>query len=148
MPSRKSTVIIPHRSTRVTCCLSRAACHMLLLVVALSGCCFFGSFKRYCAAVAEGSLCQGAQACGAYVLSGFGAAWEAAVSQGAVGAGAVLVGAPTVVECVCKEYRTCISSLDAVTRMQESPSHKRFLVGCSSPFMRLAEHLTAVRAWC
>ena len=29
-----------------------------------------------------------------------------------------------------------------------SPPHKRFLVGCSSPFMRLAEHLTALRAWC
>ena len=29
-----------------------------------------------------------------------------------------------------------------------SPPHKRFLIGCSSPFMRLAEHLTAPRAWC
>ena len=29
-----------------------------------------------------------------------------------------------------------------------SPLHKRFLVGCSSPFMRLAKHLTALRAWC
>ena len=25
---------------------------------------------------------------------------------------------------------------------------KRFLVDCSSPFVRLAEHLTALRAWC
>ena len=29
-----------------------------------------------------------------------------------------------------------------------SPSYERFLEGCSSPFMRLAEHLTALRAWC
>ena len=26
--------------------------------------------------------------------------------------------------------------------------HKWFLVGCSSPFMRLAEHLAALHAWC
>ena len=26
--------------------------------------------------------------------------------------------------------------------------YERFLGGCSSPFMRLAEHLTAFRAWC
>ena len=30
----------------------------------------------------------------------------------------------------------------------QDPPHKRFLVGCCSPFMRLAEHLTALRAWC
>ena len=28
-----------------------------------------------------------------------------------------------------------------------SSSYERFLEGCSSPFMRLAEHLTALRAW-
>ena len=28
-----------------------------------------------------------------------------------------------------------------------SPPHKRFLVGCSSPLMRLAGHLTALWAW-
>ena len=32
--------------------------------------------------------------------------------------------------------------------MQESPSHKRFLAGCSSPFMRLAQHLTSLRNCC
>ena len=32
--------------------------------------------------------------------------------------------------------------------VQESPPHKRFVVGCSSPFMRLAQHLKALRAWC
>ena len=33
--------------------------------------------------------------------------------------------------------------------MQESPPHRRFSGGCSSPFMRLAQqHLTALRAWC
>ena len=29
-----------------------------------------------------------------------------------------------------------------------SPSYERFLEKCSAPFMRLAEHLTALRAWC
>ena len=29
-----------------------------------------------------------------------------------------------------------------------SPSYERSLERCSSPFMRLAEHLTALRAWC
>ena len=29
-----------------------------------------------------------------------------------------------------------------------SPSYKRFLEGCSSTFLRLAEHRTALRAWC
>ena len=37
---------------------------------------------------------------------------------------------------------------DAVIHAQESPPHKRFSVGCISPFMRLAEHHTAIRAWC
>ena len=34
--------------------------------------------------------------------------------------------------------------------MQESPPHKRFIliVGRSPPYMRLARHLTARRAWC
>ena len=29
-----------------------------------------------------------------------------------------------------------------------SPSYEWFFEGCSSPFMRLADHLTALRAWC
>ena len=33
------------------------------------------------------------------------------------------------------------------TRCRRS-SYERFLEGCSSPFMRLAEHVTALRAWC
>ena len=37
---------------------------------------------------------------------------------------------------------------DAIMHVQESPPHKRFLVGCSPPSMRLAEHITALRAWC
>ena len=42
-----------------------------------------------------------------------------------------------------------LNSVDAVIHMQESPPPQgRFLVGCSSPFMRLAEHLTALRDWC
>ena len=42
------------------------------------------------------------------------------------------------------------NSFDAVIHVQESPPHKRFLrvVGCNSNFMRLAQHLTALRAWC
>ena len=43
--------------------------------------------------------------------------------------------------------RKQINSFDAVIHMQESPPHKRFLVGCSSPFTRLAEYLTALHAW-
>ena len=31
---------------------------------------------------------------------------------------------------------------------RRSPSYERFLEGWSSPFMRFAEHLTALRAWC
>ena len=40
------------------------------------------------------------------------------------------------------------NSFDAVMHVQESPPHKRLVVGCGSPFMRLAEHLTVLRAWC
>ena len=41
------------------------------------------------------------------------------------------------------------TSLEAIinTRYASLP-YKRFLVGCSAPFMRLAQHLTALRAWC
>ena len=39
-----------------------------------------------------------------------------------------------------------INSFDAIIHTQESPPHKRFWAGCSSPFMRLAEHLTALLA--
>ena len=35
----------------------------------------------------------------------------------------------------------------AVIYMQESLPHKRFLIGCGSPFMRLVEQLTVLRAW-
>ena len=48
---------------------------------------------------------------------------------------------PPPLSSLCKKVRT----------RGRSPPHKRFLVswiGCSSPFMRLAEHLTALRAWC
>ena len=41
---------------------------------------------------------------------------------------------------------TQINYFDAVIHMQESPARTRFSVGCSSAFMRLAEHLTALRA--
>ena len=36
-----------------------------------------------------------------------------------------------------------MNQFDAVIHMQESPLHKHFLVRCSSPFKRIAEHLTA-----
>ena len=38
--------------------------------------------------------------------------------------------------------RKRINSLDAVIRVRERPPQKRFLVECSSPFKRLAQHLT------
>ena len=37
---------------------------------------------------------------------------------------------------------------DAVIHMQENPPLKLFLVGCSSPFLRVTKQLTAIRAWC
>ena len=40
------------------------------------------------------------------------------------------------------------SIIKKVSTRCRSPSYERFLEGCSSPFMRLAEHLTAHRAWC
>ena len=43
--------------------------------------------------------------------------------------------------------RTRTSSLDTVIPCP-SPPRTRFLVGCSSPVMRLAQHLSALRAWC
>ena len=39
--------------------------------------------------------------------------------------------------------RPLYSSFDAVIHTKESPPHKRLVVGRSSPFMQLAEHLTA-----
>ena len=39
--------------------------------------------------------------------------------------------------------RPLYSSFDAVIHKKEIPPHKRSVVGRSSPFMRLAEHLTA-----
>ena len=42
-----------------------------------------------------------------------------------------------------------LTVVDAVIRIQDTPPLNRFLVGCSSPFMRLVQHLTALRkAWC
>ena len=37
---------------------------------------------------------------------------------------------------------------DVVVHMQKSPTHKPLLVECSSPFIRLAEYLEMLRAWC
>ena len=44
---------------------------------------------------------------------------------------------PPTLSSICKKARK---------RCRSSP-HKRLLVGCNSPFTRLAEHLTALRAW-
>ena len=41
-----------------------------------------------------------------------------------------------------------INSFHAVIHTHEIPPRKRFSVGCSSPLIRLAEHLPALRAWC
>ena len=40
------------------------------------------------------------------------------------------------------------NSLDAVIDTRERPPQRRFIVGCSSTFMLLSQHLTALRAWC
>ena len=40
-----------------------------------------------------------------------------------------------------------IINFHTVVHMQESPPREQFLVRPSSPFMRLAEHLTAPHAW-
>ena len=39
--------------------------------------------------------------------------------------------------------RKQISSLNLVIHMYDGPPQKHFLVGCSLPFVRLAQHLTA-----
>ena len=43
---------------------------------------------------------------------------------------------------------TDIQAFHAAIHMQESLPQKQSLVGCTSPSMRLAQHLTALRAWC
>ena len=95
MPPRSTSAIIARRSILrrlllVTCAAfgSPGTSYPLPFFFAVL---FIFSFKRCCAAVAERPLCQSAQACGAHVLQGVGAAWEAALSPGAVGAGAVLM---------------------------------------------------------
>ena len=45
------------------------------------------------------------------------------------------------------DTRKQVNSLDAC-HPHPTLSRKPFLAGCSSPFMRLAQHLTALRAWC
>ena len=44
--------------------------------------------------------------------------------------------------------RKQINPSDAAIQMEGSPPHKRFLVGCSSPFTRLAGRFMALHAWC
>ena len=44
--------------------------------------------------------------------------------------------------------RKQINYFDPVIHTQERPHHNRFLTGCSSPFVGLAEHLTTLRVWC
>ena len=41
-----------------------------------------------------------------------------------------------------------IQFINAVIHMQENLPQKRFLVRCSSPFVRLAQNITALCAWC
>ena len=49
-------------------------------------------------------------------------------------------------------FRSIHSKLSSVCKKVptrgRSPSYERLLVGCSSASMRLAEHLTVLRAWC
>ena len=46
-----------------------------------------------------------------------------------------------------RPYQKIYLLIDAVIRMKGMSSQKGFLVGCSSPFMRLAQHLAALCAW-
>ena len=48
-----------------------------------------------------------------------------------------------------KDKALALSSMsEKVGTRCRSPSYERFLEGCSSSFLRLAEHLTVLRAWC
>ena len=48
-----------------------------------------------------------------------------------------------------KRNSLALSSISKkIDKMCRRPSYERFLEECSSPFMRLAEHLTLLRAWC
>ena len=47
-----------------------------------------------------------------------------------------------------KEHGNCHPIRKKVRTRWRSPPHKQFLQGFSSPFVQLAEHLTALRAWC
>ena len=68
-----------------------------------------------------------------------------AVSSGSVGSVGFLVKAGADLDLVDKVF-PLLNQFDIVIHVQESSPHTRFLVGCSSPFMRLAEHLTALSA--
>ena len=48
----------------------------------------------------------------------------------------------------CSLTRKQINEFNTAIHTQESPPHKWFLVGCSSPVKRLAKHLTTPCAWC
>ena len=45
-------------------------------------------------------------------------------------------------------FEACYRICQKVRARRGCPAHKFFLVGCSAPFVRLAEHLTKLRAWC
>ena len=70
---------------------------------------------------------------------------------------AALIGYQVSVSLLSLEVATptnkCIHSTLSSVREEVRPRcgsapHKWFLVMCSSPFMQLAEHITALRAWC
>ena len=60
---------------------------------------------------------------------------------------------PTVASGVtAPENKSSLSALSSISKRAgarcRSPSYERFLEGCRSPLMRLAERVTALRAWC
>ena len=76
-------------------------------------------------------------------------------TRGMIGSRSVYGKAPmkklhskTIAVSVYEDAGQQINTFAAVIHMQESPPHKQFLVGCSSPFKRLAEHLALLRTWC
>ena len=50
--------------------------------------------------------------------------------------------------CLCSNSLALSSISKNEGTAYRNPSHERFLEGCSSPFVRLAEHLMAPRTWC
>ena len=60
--------------------------------------------------------------------------------------GSCIVHSVLLLEVATPENKSVHSTLSF--KIQKVLPHRWFLLGCSSPFLRLAQHLTALRAWC